>query len=969
MKYTIIPRKLIAFLMSFLLLMSLFPAAVGATDAEENGVIVVADEVALQAQELLVGLDMLEAPQADLSATISRADFAKLLAGMVRYNGFTVPNSGYRDVTEATPNAGEISFVVEQGYMVGDKGLFRPGNAITYAEAARALVEMTGNNLNQTITADSEYLMKASGLGISRTIESNKGTDLLSAGAAYKMAANTLTAKSVKMSAISNGYVSDVETGNFLEVMLDVKRVVGVLTKTKTAGIYSAGGTGKNAVEIDQIRFLAREDWTNLLGYQVNAYIHFGGVDAEVLHMTPSSNNEAVELKAENILSVNSAKTKIVYAFGDDEDDEEEMDLTTATTVVWNGSFGGTIVNYSPDQLSLRDASGKPKAGSVRLIDFDGDKVADVLNITSYEMYYLASADDRTEWMTDTNRTDATKVFKMDAYKGDARFLVYESGAEATFDLFDKEQVVHIAESFDKKRVTAIIGETEAEVTVTQVRNVNGVDEYYADGQWYRGNDYFYQHYHGNALAPTVGWHGYFKLDIDGRITATEYDSEALWGYLIAIGAEPGLTTQNQAKIFTNYNTELNEHKVIIMNLASRVQVSPGNGAYTTYKEEDVKDLSIFKNGSAFKDQLIRFTVNDDDEINKIITADTSHSWDYTQLSTGDPLSDEWYNESSPFALCYDATKDGPTITADDALYLTMPQSSYTSTMLLGNKFLLDANHVPFWIIPTDLSDEKMYAYGTREGWSLGTTPDLKVYDMTKNGEASAAVWRRPSGATENVRWENYKTLLITEVKKILNDEGVVTTQISGYRQYQWSQESMGIKTFTAVDETLLADIQVGDLIQYQTNSMEKITHIRYFFDRDKLGTALECDPGIVNDNVPGLRRKPVAAGASNGYTNLGYDALCWGKLIATTPKGVIMSFQSPDDPTVVYGNNTWADAKMSWFQWLIVDTTTDEVWKETTPTVIHTLLDVENPEDATDVLLWTSNVDKVSMGILYLKL
>lgn len=967
MKHTIIPRKLLAIVMSFLLAMSLFPAMMLTVSAETT-IISVSDDVAQQSVDLLTGLDLLEAPQTDLSTTLSRGDFAKLLADMVGYYGFTVATNEYRDVTEATPNYQAICFVIEQGYMFGDKGLFRPGNAVTVAEAARALVEVTGNNLAKNINTDSAYSMKASGLGLYKALNVKNGNDLLSAGAAYKMAVNTLTAKAIKKSAVAGGYITDAETGNFLEVMHNIKRVVGVLTKSQTAGIYTAGGAGKNYVEIDQIRFRAVEDWTALLGYQVNAYIHFGDDGNEVIHLTPFSTNTVVELKAEDIISVNSAKTEIVYNLTDGEDDDEKIRLTSATAVVWNGSYGGTLVNYTANQIALRDELGNPKTGSVRLIDFDEDEVCDVLNIMSYEMYYSSSVDDRNEWVNDTNRTDSSKTLKMDAYLGSARRIVYETGAEADFDLFDKEQVLHVAESYDKTSITVIIGETEVEVTVTEVRTVGGVTEYYADGKWYRGNDYFCKYYQHLATAPTAGWHGHFKLDLDGRIAVTESDTEELWGYLIAIGSEPGLTTQNQAKIFTNYKTELSEHKVIVMNLASRVQVSPGNGVYTSYKEEELKNLNIFKNGAVFKDQLIRFTVNDADEINKIITADETRAWDYTQLSTGDPLSDEWYNTSSPFALCYDATKDGPTITESDALYLNMPASNYTSTMLLGNKFLLDANHVPFWIIPTDLSDEKMYAYGTREGWSLGTTPDIKIYDMKKDNSAGAAVWRRPSGAAENVKWENYKTLLITEVKKIANEEGVVTTQISGYRQYQYSQESMGIKTFTAVDENLLADIQVGDLIQYQTNSMGYITHFRYFFDRDKLGTALECDPGIVNDSVPGLRRKPVEDGANGGYRNLGYDAICWGKLIATTQKGVIMSFQSPDDPTIVYGNNSWAYAKMNWFQWLIVDTRTDEVWKETTPTVVHTLKDVENPEDATDVLLWSSHTDKVSMGILYLK-
>ena len=81
MKHMTISRKISAFLMVFLLLISTFPMLAMPVSAETE-IITVGSETAADAQELLSGLDMLETPQADLSATISR--------GVCQSHGFII---------------------------------------------------------------------------------------------------------------------------------------------------------------------------------------------------------------------------------------------------------------------------------------------------------------------------------------------------------------------------------------------------------------------------------------------------------------------------------------------------------------------------------------------------------------------------------------------------------------------------------------------------------------------------------------------------------------------------------------------------------------------------------------------------------------------------------------------------------------------------------------------------------------
>ena len=976
MKHTIISRKLSAIMMVFLLLVSMFPMltlSVGAETAAATDVniITVSEENAVAAQDLLSGLDMLETPQADLSEYISRGDFAKILADMMRYNGFATPATGYRDVTETTKNAAAISFVIEQGYMAGENGLFRPFEPVTLAEAAKALVEMTGNNINQTITTDSAYMVKASGLGITRTINSNKGNDVLSAGAAYKMAVNTLTATTIKMAAIEGGYVSDVETGNFLAVMHDVKKISGVLTKTRYAGIYGNGGTGKNSVEIDQIRFVAKEDWTQFLGCQIYAYVDYSGVDAQILHIVPSSNNETIQLKAEDIVSVNSAKTKITYNLTNGEDDDEEMALTNTTIVVWNGAYGGTLVNFSANQLALRAADGSPKVGYVSLIDHDGDDVCDVMNIMCYEMYFTSFADKAQEWLIDKNRTGDSKVVKVGNYAEDRQFMSYAGGTEAGFDVMDKDLIIHVAESYDKQSITVIIGETQVEATITEIRDNNGVTEYCSDGVWYTGNDYFNAYYKVGANQLYVGWHGYLNLDMDGRITTSEPDSESYWGYLIAISDAQGLETTRQAKLFSNYQTELDAFEIQIFDLAEKVQVDAGTGSFTTCKAEDLKSLLVFNNAGTFRDQLVRFNVTSDGKIKSIKTANTSRTWGYTDFQAGGSDSQAWFSDHSDFALCYDAEKDGVALTADNTLKFSMPSASYTPCLVFGNLVGLNADEVPMWVIPADLSDEKSFAHVLYEDYTLDAAPNVKVYDLKQEGTASAIVWKQQSSAGRVPTFETYRRVFVTDVKKVLNDEGVVTTEVRGYRNTRYSSEKMGMITLRSVDPTLFNDVLVGDLIGYDVDSNQNVTAIRRIFSYKRRYevtgvVGLETDYAI--DTSGGdkyVRRKPAAPGANSSYT--GYNSPYFGKALYNNTVSVTMTFDDPRNATDRFGGSHQTFAKMNWFQWIVFDTKTEETKLETAASV-YTILDVGDPADATDIFIISGHTNSVSMGIVYVK-
>lgn len=956
MKRIITFKRISTMFLAVLMLFSLMPMT---TFAASTTVVTVDKEISQKSQELLSGIDMLADPQAEHDAIMSRSDFAKLLADMMRYTGFATKTADYRDVSDGTKNVNEIYFAIEQGYLVGEKGLFRPEDGITAIEAARALVEMTGNNIRKTIITDSGYMMKASSLGILKSVDVEVGSAFLSVGAAYKMAANTLSATSIKPDAFSGTGASLATVGNFLEVMHNIRRVAGRLTKTKYVSLDSTGGAGKNAIEIDHIRFLAKEDWTQYLGYTVYAYVDFRDVDAEVLHLIPTSNNGIVELKSENIISLDKNR-KIVYSFDENEEDET-MFLTTGTVVIWNGTNGGTIRNFTNNELALRSETGDSKPGFVKLIDSDGDNVCDVIVIMSYEVFYLKAADQIKEYLIDKTE----KILDMSQYSENDRFIRYESGGEASFDSFDKELVVLIAESRDKKMITAVITENTIEATVTEVRMVGNQEEYLIDGKWYRGNDYFCKYYTDRPgvgqYVPdnlSVGWHGYLLLDTDGRISVLQPQSAAHVAYLIDISKSAGLSTETKARVFTDMDTAGNVHEVQILDFASKVSVNDGSG-YVSYSEDKVRNIpNLLKTPEGpgltdFNHQLVRFTVNNNKEINTLLLADTSRTWTGTDFLNGNIRDEQWFNDYSEFALSYDASAGGTIteFTDTNSVSVDGAEVDYSNAVKFG-PYVFDQTTFPLWVIPPEdkLHEDSLFDYAQFDDYYA--TRDLKIYDMKKDMTISNIVWQQETMVEREGRWSKWRTLLVTDVRKVLDAEGAITTKIAGYHNTHYSNEKMTIQEFTSDKSNLLNDVKVGDVIQMEVNTSNQITHMQRLFSYK------DGQRGFVTEGSQQLQTSP---------DNYRYAQNCvpyWGKVLYNSLTGLSLTFKNDSN---IYGEDYVRFAKTTYFEWIVHDTKTGETWLDKTP-MIYGVLDVGDVNDATDCLILHYSNDHLAMGVIYLK-
>jgi len=804
MKQKLFFRKMLAMLSSVLILLSLMimPAAA------DTNMIIVPDEIAAASMKLLSGLGLAE-PAEKFDNGISRGDFAQLLANMMRYENFGAPDSGYRDLSG---NVDAINFCIEQGYMSGDKGLFRPADAITYAEAAKALVEMTGINYANTISTTSGYMSRASSLGISRGIVGG-ANDPVSVGAAFKMLANTLKVDSIKMSAISTeGYYSDITKGKFMENMLHIEKVTGLLTRTKHTGIYTANGLGAKQVEIDDVIYQVNKDWSEFLGCYVEAYVDCHEDTPILLYMAVSDANETLELTAKDIVGIDASYV-LTYYEDEEENETNTIRLARETTVIYNGRNAGSILNFTNNELQLKTEDGKEKNGSIRLLDSDSDGTCDVMVITAYEIMHVFMADKVNKTIIDKN---ITTPLDLSMIRDEDIHVMYESGTEGDFSVLAAEQVLSIAKSRDNKLVTIIISENVLEeVTVSGVRD----SEYLIDGIWYKTNPYYDTYYASRQDdGLRMGWSGTVKLDLDGRITAPANSTNLTYGYLIGISDPIGLDSNIQVKMFSK------EGGHEILDMATKVSVN-----HTPYKEEAVKALAVFKNGSSFRDQMVRFSTNDMGEINGIITADRSDI--KTAVDTFSISNTSWYNDGyKEFMLNFEGSL------------------KYKHTGLYSNKFMYPTSS-DLWVIPNDLSNEKGFVVSNSlTQFSNDATYTVQLYNVNAYGVPEIVVSRTDSVSSTFARDNR---LLVTDVVKAANDDGEVVYKITGQRRNTTGTAYIQTTTITTgsldvIDTELTFDagtfsafagtpdtdgVEPGDVIRYQNDTMGITTKVVTEFD------------------------------------------------------------------------------------------------------------------------------------------
>lgn len=450
------------------------------------------------------------------SEPVTRADFIQSIVSVLGVDDVSGITLSFTDVDSGSELYGALSAAVGLT-LISDSDLFRPDDNITINEIYKICVTACGYGISAELNGGypDGYFSSGIELGITDGIS---GGSVITGEDAYRIIFNTLEADYLELD--SNGYSKG--EGNVLMAYRNIEAIDGIVTSNSTAatGSYTDAGIDTEILDgtigIDYIRYTAKNDYDEYLGYNVKAYVTDGDYDTrEVVYIYPKNNNNEAEFKS------NSMEYENGYISRTDTSSSKKYNINNSAEVIYNGRAD---YNYKLD--SINDIT-----GTIKIIDNNGDNKYDYVIIDSY--YYMKVASFDKEELIIRDKTSSEKEIDLD---DDVKYSVYSEEENGYVELSEITggSVLAVRRSNDNRIVDIII---LGRILSGKIDSYSK-EEICIDGTNYYFSDYFIENDYSGIKA---GKNADFYLGINDEIAALSYIENVMqYGYLMKAYMEDG---------------------------------------------------------------------------------------------------------------------------------------------------------------------------------------------------------------------------------------------------------------------------------------------------------------------------------------------------------------------------------------------------------------------------------------------
>lgn len=395
---------------------------------------------------------------ADTENEMSRIEFASVISKIA------FPDCNYACSTEMVYTDVDKEYedilvpLAEQKIMRGyDEYTFKPEQTITYTEALKVLVTLTGYDYQAVSSGGypNGYLLTASSVGILKNFN-NLYDHGLRLGEAARLIENALKIDVVYMDVGDEGTVYASEKGeNLLKRKFDIYEGEGLFRANENTDVYGGEFTPENSVVIGNGTYeITNNDFESYLGHNVEFYYKLNKDDtAEVLYMTNGNKVSAISVKSYELTGYYDRQYSYYPENGSH---EKKAYISKNAAVLYNYRLP---ISKKGEELYL------PEVGEIELIDNDGDKEYDVVFIWDYETYVIESISAESYIISDYYKKDS---LELDPDKVDSRIVL--DGAETGIGALEKWNVLSVAKSEgDSPFITVIASDDMITGSVTSV--------------------------------------------------------------------------------------------------------------------------------------------------------------------------------------------------------------------------------------------------------------------------------------------------------------------------------------------------------------------------------------------------------------------------------------------------------------------------------------------------------------------
>lgn len=736
---------------------------------------------------------------------VTRAEFTAMLMRTLKLGSigstsaaelpFSDVDDNNSDINWAIPN---INTAYARGVINGyEDGTFRPSANVAYEEAVKMIVCTLGYGANVDVSITpwyANFIQIGSQLGITKTAQR--------IGAAETPASRACIAQllydSLDVKLIENGDKTD---RTILNSYLGYVKNTGVISSNQQTSLTEPDVNLRD----DEIRITAREEngseqtytyktadtsLKNYLGYEVDFYYKDNSASIRELAMCMIKSTEPLVINAKNIESSGTTANQIKYYQNLDDDKEKTINLESDNVVIYNGKLSGSNANNSRFSTDLI-----PAVGEIKLIDSDNNGRYDVLDITSYDVYYVSSKAAATYEVVDNMlHSGENNKIKLDISSDDNLTIVNKNGSTVNFSSIATGNVVCVAASKSDNGGTVVTRAVVLTDKVTgTVSGTSGNDKITISNKEYRFSDLAPWVKDSSKDAPKMQDSGTFYLDINGDIVAFSKNATTdnmKYGYLMSysnsddpfesdVAIKIRNSSNNEDRVWTYKNTKLNgdtynDGYAVINKLKETAQYAY-NGD-TNGIQQLVKYSTKTSGGKTVLDKIVTLRGNDD-----VLTSGGDVSNDrLTRLKTVDGKKFTYSSSSGK-------------LTGTDGTVITLTSSAIVFT------------------VPDARSDyESIAKTSVSSTFKNNGTYDIDVYDVsTSNIPKVVVALGKDSSQTVNSASPVY---VLTEKSQGTNDDGTMDL----FKGFKSSPDSAS-GTFsdwisTSTSSSVISDMTEGDI-------------------------------------------------------------------------------------------------------------------------------------------------------------
>lgn len=779
----------------------------------------------------------------DTSSEVTRRDYATIIMKLLGAKGnANATVHGFSDVDE-----GELNFMLGQAINAGiisKADSFNPDRAISYAEAFKMAVVALGyaNEAYLSGGYPTGYIAAATKLKLTQGIEFDINSPI-SYGSMMVLVSNFVNTDIRKQTGFGDTSEYRVEKNHtVLTEYYNLKKLSGVIEGDAVSSLYDKSlKAPAGYITLAGENYIYSGDYT--LGTRVTAYATTNEKHNRIAYMKLEDTKTINLYPADNpVLSGN------VLSYGD-----EELKVSAHVAVIYNGQ---AYMAYSEDDISI-------KSGSLILIDNDNNNAIDVIHINESEIFIASEINlsDRIIFVSGGSR-----VIELDTEDIPCRILL--NGEISQLKSIPKDAVLSCYYTKDGIPVTLSASTKTVSGVLTEV--ATSEQQLYVDGVKYYYNEYFKE----NSLSKmTIGANTVFMLDSNGYITSTNLTvTDMQYGYLVGLEKSAGIGGRAMAKIFTQSGS------VKIHNLAQKVRVD----AQSTMSAEDAIGLSCFKNDDgSFKEQLIRYSVNANDEVSIVDTEFGRHDHSNGSATTG------FYEKN---ADAYDSLRR-----YSYPGYDTTATLAYKTTGVMVPYFYLSA-YTPVLVVNADktLSDEDRFSVTTRAMFIKDLRyrcKNMQVYNVKEDGGAEIMVYIDEVGSGSSA----LDTESAYGIVESFNQAIIPATGETGYRLSLFDGSTF--KDLYVKDISMLESLYTGNDKENGELPLSPGDFIRYTADARSIVRSVAKDFDESNKRV-------LNYATTGDNSTMRYD---YGKVYAKSSASMLMI--STSDKTADITNGT-ADLK-----------------------------------------------------------